>query len=114
MFRGKDVEQVNELKREGLSIRAIGGCTGYDRKTIRRQRPSAQPARAIATGVSSAARPPSTSSNTSSLPGDREDHGGCRGYVIDHVVPLKRGGADAPSNMLWQTNAEAKAKDKVE
>ena len=34
MFRGKDVEQVNELKREGLSIRAISRLTGYSRKTI--------------------------------------------------------------------------------
>ena len=40
--------------------------------------------------------------------------GGCPGYVIDHVKPLKRGGADAPSNMQWQTKSDAKAKDKVE
>jgi hypothetical protein len=40
--------------------------------------------------------------------------GACPGYVVDHVVPLKRGGADAPSNMQWQTTADAKAKDKVE
>jgi 5-methylcytosine-specific restriction endonuclease McrA len=40
--------------------------------------------------------------------------GECPGYVIDHVVPLKRGGADSSSNMQWQTKAEAKAKDKVE
>jgi 5-methylcytosine-specific restriction endonuclease McrA len=40
--------------------------------------------------------------------------GACKGYVIDHVVPLKRGGADAPSNMQWQTKAAAKAKDKIE
>ena len=37
-----------------------------------------------------------------------------KGYVIDHVVPLKRGGADAPGNMQWQTAAEAKAKDKID
>jgi hypothetical protein len=36
------------------------------------------------------------------------------GYVVDHIVPLACGGADEPSNMQWQTAAEAKAKDKVE
>jgi len=35
-------------------------------------------------------------------------------YIVDHIVPLKRGGADAPSNMQWQTDEEAKAKDKWE
>jgi hypothetical protein len=34
--------------------------------------------------------------------------GACKGYVIDHVVPLKRGGADAPGNMQWQTVQAAK------
>jgi hypothetical protein len=29
-------------------------------------------------------------------------------------MPLKRGGADSPSNMQWQTTAAAKAKDKIE
>jgi hypothetical protein len=40
--------------------------------------------------------------------------GACPGYVIDHMKPLKRGGADKPSNMQWQTKEEAKAKDRTE
>lgn len=40
--------------------------------------------------------------------------GACKGYVIDHIVALKRGGADNPDNMQWQTTAEAKTKDKWE
>ncbi len=40
--------------------------------------------------------------------------GSCPGYVIDHVKPLKRGGSDHPSNMQWQTESAAKAKDKWE
>ena len=36
------------------------------------------------------------------------------GYIIDHIIPLKEGGADAPSNMQWQTIEEAKAKDRWE
>jgi len=34
--------------------------------------------------------------------------------VVDHVKPLKRGGADAPSNMQWQTKEAAKEKDRRE
>ena len=36
------------------------------------------------------------------------------GYIIDHIVPLYKGGCDCPSNMQWQTKEEAKAKDKWE
>jgi hypothetical protein len=39
---------------------------------------------------------------------------GRSGYVVDHIRPLACGGADEPSNMQWQTVAEAKAKDKWE
>jgi hypothetical protein len=31
-------------------------------------------------------------------PSTGRTHGSCPGYVIDHVKPLKRGGADRPSN----------------
>ncbi len=40
--------------------------------------------------------------------------GPCPGYVVDHITPLKEGGADLPSNMQWQTEEDAKAKDRVE
>jgi transposase len=36
VLRGRDVDEVVELKRQGLSIRAISRLTGYDRKTISR------------------------------------------------------------------------------
>jgi hypothetical protein len=47
-------------------------------------------------------------------PSTGKNHGACPGYVVDHVEALECGGADAPSNMQWQTVADAKAKDKIE
>jgi hypothetical protein len=47
-------------------------------------------------------------------PATGKTSGACKGYVIDHVLPLKRGGADAPGNMQWQTVQAPKAKDRVE
>lgn len=47
-------------------------------------------------------------------PATGKSSGACPGYVIDHVKPLKSGGADDPSNMQWQTKEAAKAKDKWE
>jgi hypothetical protein len=40
--------------------------------------------------------------------------GACPGYVIDQIVPLKRGGADTAENLQWQTKSEAAAKDRWE
>jgi hypothetical protein len=47
-------------------------------------------------------------------PATRRTRGACPGYIKDHVKSLACGGPDAPSNMQWQTKAEAKAKDKWE
>ena len=51
---------------------------------------------------------------THPCPATGKSTGSCPGYLIDHVVPLKRGGADRPENMQWQTKEAAKAKDKWE
>jgi len=40
--------------------------------------------------------------------------GACPGFVVDHIVPLKRGGADTPGNMQWQTTQAAREKDRWE
>ena len=40
--------------------------------------------------------------------------GPCRGFVLDHVIPLACGGPDAASNLQWQSVADGKAKDKWE
>lgn len=47
-------------------------------------------------------------------PSTLQPRGACPGYVIDHIIALKRGGADDPANMQWQTVAEARAKDRWE
>ena len=50
----------------------------------------------------------------SPCPSTGKTSGSCKGYVVDHIKPLECGGADAPSNMQWQTVADGKAKDKTE
>ena len=39
---------------------------------------------------------------------------GRKGDVVDHIIPLECGGADAPANMQWQTIADAKIRDRTE
>jgi hypothetical protein len=43
-----------------------------------------------------------------------QPRGACPGYVVDHIIALKRGGPDTPANMQWQTVKDAKAKDRWE
>lgn len=47
-------------------------------------------------------------------PATGKRRGACLGYVVDHVVPLCNAGADKPSNMQWQSIADAKVKDRDE
>lgn len=47
-------------------------------------------------------------------PATGKTRGACKGYIVDHITPLCAGGVDAPSNMQWQTVADARAKDKIE
>lgn len=47
-------------------------------------------------------------------PANGKTRGACPGYVVDHIKPLCAGGRDHPSNMQWQTVAEAKRKDRLE
>jgi len=37
--------------------------------------------------------------------------GACRGWVVDHIIPLCAGGADDPRNMQWQERHESLVKD---
>ena len=36
------------------------------------------------------------------------------GWVVDHVIPLARGGCDCPANLMWQTREAAACKDRFE
>lgn len=47
-------------------------------------------------------------------PATGKTRGACPGYVVDHVIPLCAAGPDHPSNMQWQTVADAKIKDRDE
>jgi hypothetical protein len=51
---------------------------------------------------------------THPCPSTGKSSGSCPGYVIDHVLPLKRGGTDNPANMQWQTKGAARLKDRTE
>jgi hypothetical protein len=51
---------------------------------------------------------------THPCPATGRTSGACPGYVKDHVIPLACRRPDVPSNMQWQTRADAKAKDRWE
>ena len=47
-------------------------------------------------------------------PSTGKARGACPGWVVDHVTALACGGRDHPSNMQWQTVADAREKDRWE
>jgi hypothetical protein len=47
-------------------------------------------------------------------PSSGAHRGTCPGYVIDHVYPLCAGGADDAANMRYQSQEEARRKDRWE
>ena len=47
-------------------------------------------------------------------PSTGKSYGACPGYVVDHVIALKRGGLDVTQNLQWQDKEAAKAKDRIE
>lgn len=51
---------------------------------------------------------------THPCPANGATRGACPGHVVDHIIPLCGGGADAVANMQWQTAAAAKVKDRDE
>lgn len=93
-----------------------GMASAADRRAAARSEPRdqarAQRGRTVPNVRSSASR--REFQRLKACPSTGKATGACPGYVVDHIVPLKRGGLDAPSNMQWQTIAEAKAKDRVE
>lgn len=36
------------------------------------------------------------------------------GWIVDHVIPLARGGKDSSDNMIWQRAEDARCKDRFE
>lgn len=47
-------------------------------------------------------------------PSTGKSYGACPGYVVDHVIALKRGGLDVTQNLQWMDTVSAREKDKWE
>lgn len=81
---------------------------------VRRTAPAALAALLALTTVAAAeARSPAARAEFQQqqpCPANGRKRGACPGFQVDHRVPLKCGGADAPHNMQWLTVAQHKAK----
>lgn len=57
-------------------------------------------------------KPPSAAAirqfrETHPCPTTAHNWGDCPGYVVTHITPPCKGGADVPANLEWQTHAKA-------
>lgn len=51
---------------------------------------------------------------THACPSTGQFTGACKGYVVDHIMPLCAGGLDEPRNMQWQEYKQSLIKDNLE
>jgi hypothetical protein len=99
-----------------LILVLAGMASAADRRTAARSEPRdqarAQRGRTAPNVRSSASR--REFQRLKACPSTGKAAGACPGYVVDHIIPLKRGGLDAPSNMQWQTIAESTPRQVLE
>lgn len=96
------------------AARGGGGHSGHSGKQEHRSNYATGAERDSNGRIARSAHARSDFKRANPCPSTGNSYGACPGYVIDHVQPLKRGGADAPYNMQWQTKEEARLKDRTE
>ena len=115
---GKTVHVKPYTRKDGTVVRAhersAPGTASHQKSTATSGRSAAAVQRDSNGRIARSSTAKQEFERTHPCPATGKTSGPCRGYVVDHVVPLKRGGPDTPSNMQWQTEAEAKAKDRIE
>ncbi len=47
-------------------------------------------------------------------PSTQKVTGACKGWVVDHIIPLCWGGEDKPANMAWEEVRQSYLKDRFE
>jgi hypothetical protein len=99
-----------------VSVEGRGGSSRHRSTAPRVHKPSSTPGvrRDPKGRIARSSRARTQFRKSHPCPATGRSTGKCPGYVIDHVVPLKRGGSDQPGNMQWQPTQAAKAKDRVE
>ena len=98
----------------GTHLRSASGGSGHTITTRPTQPPSSGIQRNAQGRIERSTSAKHAFEASQPCPATGRTSGPCKGYVIDHVKPLACGGADAPSNMQWQSEAAAKIKDRTE